>query len=158
MSLSGNDIPQPPSSAKMKRSRIQLSCSQCRHAKLKCDRKEPCSQCIKKGRECTFPTPATRRKPVSLQTRLRHLESLVKDAMAPKPTQDSFYSTGSVVQNVKETAYVGATHWAAILDDVRPPLFTNDTNIPRSRKSRATSRMMSTIQSYHFHSIPTSLQ
>jgi hypothetical protein len=109
-----------------------------------------------------------------MQSRLRHLESLVKDAMnsqapsndnsatgyvqlngmrhdnvaelkpnlghqtqvsgtlqipfaqspmtATKPATSG--SSGQVVQSVKETTYVGATHWAAILEDVslsRPP-------------------------------------
>jgi hypothetical protein len=137
-----------------KRNRIQLSCSQCRHAKLKCDRNDPCSQCTRKGRasQCSFPPPVTRKKPVvSLQNRLKHLESLVKGAMTGQipdasvmfsadfsnglEAQDSSkiqnegygrvpsakttkQSSGQVLQGANETTYVGATHWAAILDDV----------------------------------------
>jgi hypothetical protein len=137
-----------------KRNRIQLSCSQCRHAKLKCDRNDPCSQCTRKGRssQCSFPPPVTRKKPaVSLQNRLKHLESLVKGAMVGQTTESSVMSSanfsngleaqdfsrtqdedygavpsaktpkqssGQVLQGANETTYVGATHWAAILDDV----------------------------------------
>ena len=119
--------------------------------------------------QCTFPAPATRKKPAeSMQSRLRHLESLVKDAMnsqipasngnvpeyarlhgmandvsveskpnlgvqtqATREVQPPFGpmkmatteavdsgSSGQVIQSVKETTYVGATHWAAILEDV----------------------------------------
>jgi hypothetical protein len=147
-----------------KRNRTQLSCTHCRHSKLKCDRNDPCSQCIKKGRAslCTFPAPATRKKPsASMQNRLKHLESLVKGAMtgqnhAGQPTtpSDSSHfdnltlsdghigdesvneslasskyddaatpSSGQVVLGAHASTYVGATHWAAILDDVRSRLY-----------------------------------
>ncbi|KAG0646560.1 Fusarisetin A cluster transcription factor fsa6 [Hyphodiscus hymeniophilus] len=144
-----------------KRNRIQLSCTHCRHAKLKCDREKPCSQCVKKGRAsiCTFPAPAARKRPaVSMQNRLKHLESLVKGVMTsqgPESRSDSASSSqttaspavdlhgqrplgmseafdepfaplhndrqsnssGQVVSGPNEKTYVGATHWAAILDD-----------------------------------------
>lgn len=159
--------PLPP-----KRNRTQFSCTHCRHAKLKCDRKSPCSLCVKRGRaeQCTFLPAANRKKPaVSMQSRLRHLEGLLKDVMTSQvPTNHSvsnytqlsstgnghateieafsegqaqvpsqtlnsipqpattimnvkatpITSSGQVVQGEKETTYVGATHWAAILDDV----------------------------------------
>ncbi|KUJ06682.1 uncharacterized protein LY89DRAFT_702815 [Mollisia scopiformis] len=137
--------------ATQKRNRAQLSCTNCRHAKLKCDRKEPCSQCVKKGREsqCIFPRPAPRRKPaVSMQNRLKHLESLVKGAMSGQSPMESRShgdesspsinfqmdeqsrnasttgfgapeaSSGKVLVDENETTYVGATHWAAILEDI----------------------------------------
>lgn len=156
-----------------RRNRTQLSCTHCRHAKLKCDRNSPCAPCIKRGRaaQCTFPPPALRKKPAeSMQSRLRHLENLVKDAMnsqasanrddgmpeygqrhgttndtdvAPEmelearpqtlglvqnpsshtPSNVSRIidsgSSGQVIHGDKKTTYVGATHWAAILEDVR---------------------------------------
>lgn len=163
----GNEALAPGSSRQpqTKRNRIQLSCTHCRHAKLKCDREKPCSQCIKKGRAslCSFPAPAIRKKPaVSMQNRLKHLESLVKGVMTgPAPnggssdvvrisqTNDSpavapqyrtlaeaveaidgvfsplykndgqTISSGQVVLGPNESKYVGATHWAAIINDVR---------------------------------------
>ena len=145
---------QPP----QKRNRAQLSCTSCRTAKLKCDRKKPCSQCTKKGNAslCTFPSRVPRRKPAaSMQNRLKHLESLVKDVMtgqSPSAQHDndsepkrkgvstlattngraipgenvaevhdagpSLASTGQVLLGSGESTYVGATHWAAILEDV----------------------------------------
>jgi len=145
-------------SAVQKRNRTQLSCTSCRHGKLKCDRQQPCSQCVRKGRasQCTF--PMTPRKPVvSLQNRLKHLESLVKDAMtAQNPAAQGALSNSNDTPNGNGSAsssslhipsslhgqdqangqqipasgqvlfsrgqtYVGATHWAAILEDVRTP-------------------------------------
>lgn len=146
------------SGASHKRNRTQLSCTNCRHGKLKCDRKEPCSQCTKKGKAalCTFPTPVRRKPPASMQNRLRHLESLVKGVMtgqspsAEYPMDDmsirtkgvDVFSTatangeprehlqahgngdapapvsGQILLRPNESTYVGATHWAAILEDV----------------------------------------
>ncbi len=139
-----------------KRNRIQLSCTRCRHGKLKCDRQRPCSQCVRKGKasQCVF--PMTTRKPVvSLQNRLKHLENLVKDAMTVQnpaaqdalsdtvdsPNQSGSASDGGIhspsnlydqdqlsgqqtsasdqVLLSEGQMYVGATHWAAILEDVR---------------------------------------
>lgn len=96
-----------------------------------------------------FPQPAQRRKPaVSMQNRLRHLESLVKGAMEGKSlaagngNNGDFsleanivmgdqgtglnsstsvvpeVSFGKVLTDDNETRYVGATHWAAILEDI----------------------------------------
>lgn len=127
-----------------KRTRIQLSCTHCRHAKLKCDRERPCSQCVKRGRSslCTFLPPTARKRPVvSLQNRLKHLESLVKGAMASQPPDEPIdpgskfpsplpdqaqqlqnqgvsNTSGRVVLGLNNATYVGATHWAAMLDDV----------------------------------------
>lgn len=130
-----------------KRNRIQLSCTHCRHAKLKCDRERPCAQCIKRGRSslCAFLPPVARKKPaISMQNRLKHLESLVKGAMASQPSDepidpggkshsplsgpalqlhkrvemDTSDASGRVILGPNEATYIGATHWAAMLDDV----------------------------------------
>ena len=164
----------PPGHLPPKRNRTQLSCTHCRHAKLKCDRKLPCSPCVKKGRsgQCAFLPPATRKKPAeSMQSRLRHLENLVKDVMNSQAPVNNIQSSdfvplndmgngsaanfkpdlggqaqvagqmrshnteppmtttnpvtseslGQLIQSTRETTYVGATHWAAILEDVSSP-------------------------------------
>lgn len=140
-----------------KRNRPHLSCTNCRHAKLKCDRQQPCSQCAKRGKElqCTVPMQMPRRKPAtSLQNRLKHLESLVKEVMTgqspaatipllPDSLEQSVHSnngqstespesqgvsgeegrlptSGQIISRAGEKqTYIGATHWAAILEDVR---------------------------------------
>lgn len=121
----------------IKRNRVQLSCTPCRHAKLKCDREKPCSQCVKRGRSslCTFPSPVARKRPaLSMQNRLKHLESLVKGAMAGQPSngpQRSHPGSATILDKHIEkdnsgrlvgpngATYIGATHWAAMLEDVR---------------------------------------
>lgn len=164
----GNAALESSTQVQQKRNRIQLSCAHCRHAKLKCDRENPCSQCIKKGRAslCIYPAPTKRKKPAaSMQNRLKHLESLVKGVMTSQspsqvndispqaigplpatkiaqhpnpaesatnfePLSDSAHqnsglstSSGQVVVGPNESTYVGATHWAAILNDVNVQLF-----------------------------------
>ena len=60
------------------------SCTTCRRRKVKCDKRHPCSNCLKGGIECIFPGPgrAPRRnkKPpdTELMERLRRLEGVVK--------------------------------------------------------------------------------
>ncbi|ESZ92063.1 hypothetical protein SBOR_7563 [Sclerotinia borealis F-4128] len=153
----------------VKRNRVQLSCTPCRHVKLKCDRAQPCSQCQKKDRvgSCIYLTPQPRKRAaMSMQKRLKHLESLVKDVMNSQPAsvphtpprddqepsrlaaiaaalgisseaprsntadnsssefnnsstvQHTEATSGQVVFGGKGTQYVGATHWAAILNDI----------------------------------------
>lgn len=160
------------------RNRSQLSCTSCRTSKLKCDRKSPCSQCMKKGKalQCIFPTPLARRKPaVSMQNRLKHLESLVKNAMvAQSPVMQSSEShrkslsesvshsrthvsstdssdpkgfelldsnAGQVVQGSNE--YVGATHWAAIFENVGD---SSSSNLVSSRSANV--EKIEEMQSY----------
>ncbi|RDW81913.1 hypothetical protein BP6252_03025 [Coleophoma cylindrospora] len=149
--------------AQHKRARSQLSCTNCRAAKLKCDRQMPCFNCKKKDRvsSCSIPAPVPRKKaPLSMRNRLKHLESLVKDAIEgqapagfrtppndyqssnsdPSAETGQTISTNSSEEAVSSlpsreelsnipgqvlldtqrasSAYVGSTHWAAILDDI----------------------------------------
>ncbi|KAK5656323.1 hypothetical protein OQA88_4703 [Cercophora sp. LCS_1] len=132
--------PQP----KVKRTRILLSCAPCRISKLKCDRQQPCRQCVKKGRvdSCVYaPKPE---KPVaqprSMTARLKRLEAMVRGMMdagegdgegvaatlrerqqrqpnANDSNNKREQASGQVVFG-RATTYVGATHFLAMLDDV----------------------------------------
>jgi hypothetical protein len=115
-----------------KRNRVLLSCAPCRNSKLKCDRKEPCSQCEKKTRidQCVYaPKPVKKKPPAKNMTaRLKRLEGLVREMMeteqAPKPQDKGSENSavpslqGQVVKGEHGTTYVGATHCMAMLDDV----------------------------------------
>jgi hypothetical protein len=128
--------------ARQKRSRVLLSCGPCRHSKLKCDREQPCSQCVKKDRVdlCTYaPKPERRRPAKGVTARLRRLEGMVREMMdndnnttrsGPEPSHSQFASKdgeppaisptvrGNVVQGQNTTTYIGATHCMAMLEDV----------------------------------------
>jgi hypothetical protein len=114
-------------------------CTQCQKAKLKCDRQQPCSSCIKKGAGdlCSYEkssvlTAVSSSKNGS-EDRLSRLESMVKELIrseAPgKLAGDNFAvandsheaneeDASSQERDVESRTYVGSTHWSAILDDI----------------------------------------
>ncbi|KAH8593273.1 fungal-specific transcription factor domain-containing protein [Bisporella sp. PMI_857] len=74
-----------------KRNRVPLSCGPCRHRKLKCNRSNPCENCIRRGdaSSCSYAAPGTRKKnqsqgattPDDMQNRIDRLEGLVLSLM-----------------------------------------------------------------------------
>ncbi|OAA74006.1 Transcription factor [Cordyceps fumosorosea ARSEF 2679] len=44
---------------------IRTSCERCRRRKIKCDRKRPCSRCVKAGKECILQGTGEKQRPVS---------------------------------------------------------------------------------------------
>ncbi|KAL2848077.1 fungal-specific transcription factor domain-containing protein [Aspergillus pseudoustus] len=79
------------------------SCVTCRRRKVRCNKRSPCSNCVRAGIECIFPSPGraprkTKRPPpenAELLSRLRQLESIVEAAIThpnplatPSPPQD----------------------------------------------------------------------
>lgn len=139
---------------RQKRSRVLLSCAPCRHSKLKCDRGQPCSQCLKKDRLdlCTYaPKPEKRRPAKGVAARLRRLEGMVREMMdgegnvdhlatqlqnelpeglGARRDPDSTLPTavdGNLVAGQHTTTYVGATHCMAMLEDVSHSWSMNQT-------------------------------
>ncbi|OQE07045.1 hypothetical protein PENVUL_c015G08785 [Penicillium vulpinum] len=75
-----------------KRNRVPLSCGPCRHRKLKCNRSNPCENCVKRGdaASCNYAQTNSRRKnpsqqssntPDDMQNRIDRLEGLVLSLM-----------------------------------------------------------------------------
>ncbi|KAK4464817.1 fungal-specific transcription factor domain-containing protein [Cladorrhinum samala] len=84
----------PPSSRSLppghKRTRVLLSCEPCRVSKQKCDREQPCANCIKKSREglCKYaPRPEKVRPERSMAARLKRLEGMVREMMHTQQEQ-----------------------------------------------------------------------
>ncbi|KIW97071.1 uncharacterized protein Z519_02463 [Cladophialophora bantiana CBS 173.52] len=125
-----------------KRPRESHVCTQCKRAKLKCDRSQPCGSCVKRGDAaiCNYLRVSSNamrggdihgnRHSVA-EDRLLHLESLVKllmenqaSAQAGKDAALTNLATplvGPSEAQHEETnlaSYVGWTHWSAILDDI----------------------------------------
>lgn len=79
------------------------SCITCRRRKVRCDKREPCSNCVKANSECVFPPPGRApRKPrrphdAELLKRLRRLESVV-DSLGTQVDED-----GNVHPSVEES-------------------------------------------------------
>jgi hypothetical protein len=67
----------------------QLSCVACRRRKVKCNRRDPCSNCVKTGIACVFPASARKfqraSKPPKIDVidRLKRLEDMVKNIQHP---------------------------------------------------------------------------
>lgn len=61
-----------------------FSCVACRQRKVRCDRRTPCSHCVKAGRECNFVAPVrgrrkrTRPPREGLHARLRRYEEMLR--------------------------------------------------------------------------------
>ncbi|OJJ88757.1 Zn(II)2Cys6 transcription factor [Aspergillus glaucus CBS 516.65] len=76
-----------------KRNRVPLSCGPCRQRKLKCNRSNPCENCVKRGdaSSCSYAQPNVRKKstpqqpalatPDDMQNRIDRLEGLVLSLM-----------------------------------------------------------------------------
>lgn len=79
----------PP--AIQRRARQILSCSACRTGKLKCNREQPCDQCIKRSKDNTcryLPPPQKKRKIRNARDRVAHLEGLVAQLIAQNTADD----------------------------------------------------------------------
>ena len=116
-----------------KRPRESLVCNQCKRAKLRCDRRHPCSSCTRRNEAalCSYQrTSPGSSHSATAEERLAHLESLVKDLMQDPnlgrsennntPVEGhSVGDPGVADQRMDEGRYVGSTHWSAILDDIQ---------------------------------------
>ncbi|OLN82085.1 putative transcriptional regulatory protein C1F7.11c 3 [Colletotrichum chlorophyti] len=128
-----------PGPAAPKRPRVLLSCGPCRASKLKCDRSEPCGQCLKKSRPeaCVYAPKPDKKKPAKgMAARLKRLEGMVRTMMdegvgqepsapaaaaaAAAATKDDDVAQpgGQFVRGDRGATYVGATHFMAILEDI----------------------------------------
>ncbi|CAM1506607.1 Fc.00g062480.m01.CDS01 [Cosmosporella sp. VM-42] len=63
---------------------IRISCERCRRRKIKCDRKRPCSRCVKAGTECILNGSGEKQRPISkayvqaLEGQVASLELLIR--------------------------------------------------------------------------------
>jgi len=75
-----------------KRARQQLSCTACRHGKLRCNRQQPCDQCLKRSKasSCQYlAPPEKKRKARNTKDRIAHLEGLVVQLMSQNTSGNS---------------------------------------------------------------------
>jgi hypothetical protein len=67
------------------------SCVTCRRRKVRCNKRTPCSNCVKAGIECVFPPPgraprkSKRPQDAELLSRLRRLEGVIEHLSGKKP-------------------------------------------------------------------------
>jgi hypothetical protein len=128
------------------------NCTSCRRRKVRCDRQYPCSHCQKSGTDCVFPASgrlptrkrdlnaeqSSKQRQIELLTRLRRLESVVKDFeahhgehTASRPTAGGVNTArsdppsdssclGKMVPHRDQNLYVSSGFWASMMDEVRP--------------------------------------
>ncbi len=88
------------------------SCLTCRQRKVRCDRRNPCSNCVKAARQCSFLAPVrgkrkrTKAPKEGLHAKLRRYEELLKSygAKIESPEYDSDSHSESDSQPDSETA------------------------------------------------------
>ena len=77
-----------------RRNRMITSCLECRRRKLKCNKSQPCSNCLKFGRDCIFLAPAldqaTQLKLTEIKEKVGSLERLLERDVAKQPNHSSF--------------------------------------------------------------------
>jgi hypothetical protein len=91
--------------------RATLSCNSCRQRKLKCDRDEPCSNCVARNVSCQYaPWPrgrvaAQRRdnRQTDLNDRVRHLETLLGSIVSQLPSQQGSSSGSPSIKSPAST-------------------------------------------------------
>ena len=119
-----------------------LACSQCKKAKLRCDRGQPCGSCIRRDdtASCSYQQQmlvAGGRNTIA-EDKLQHLETLVTQLIQNQKSDASGNSnslrklellsgipdkgrspaeTSAETSPARET-YVGSTHWSSILEDI----------------------------------------
>ncbi|OIW29323.1 hypothetical protein CONLIGDRAFT_653950 [Coniochaeta ligniaria NRRL 30616] len=135
-------------SPRIRRTRERLACAECRRRKLRCDRNSPCSSCVRRGDSpsCSYAVAAgglehERDHRVQAEDRLAHLEQLVQHLAAQNVphsagnadatglssasttsagTLDGGHSIGTHMNGeLGDPAYIGASHWSAMLDDIQ---------------------------------------
>jgi hypothetical protein len=127
-------------------------CVACQRRKVKCDRKDPCTRCLKSGQECTQPEAhrAPRRprrtEDATVLDRVRQLEKsllqmrniVAKSKQAqdqtPKDIGDLQHggeetkiledSVGRLIVDDEKTRYISGSSWANLADEVPTILYT----------------------------------
>jgi hypothetical protein len=129
----------PKTSVVLKRNRNALSCMSCQYRKLKCDRGQPCSACVRKhvAATCSYgklsqnfrdeqklSPEQMRKKIMQLENRISELEQAggqshsdsQDGSKSPSPSYADFLACeGNLEHHGKGTSYYGSTHWSALL-------------------------------------------
>lgn len=130
---------------RVKRNRQPVSCVACQKRKSRCDRKQPCSACVKRGDAaiCRMgPAASAATGKVEVQARLSQLEDMVRGLAEgsrsrfeddrAKETERAM-GNGQAVFGEVEGSYHGSTSWAALVDsihDIRHALEEDADDIP----------------------------
>jgi hypothetical protein len=116
-----------PSSSPQDETSLKIwSCVICRRRKIRCDRKDPCSNCVKNKIDCHFPVtgriprrnrgPSTSKTPAQKQSellsRLRRLESVVTELAAQVEDENGASIGASHQKQITVDASATGSSWA----------------------------------------------
>ena len=118
-------------------------CTSCRTNKLRCDRKQPCGNCVRRdqGAVCYYELVQGSRNDINrnlvAEDRLLHLEAMVKQLIESQTCVQPTANVASAFMTPPEISpglmtnpeqpkavqtnheeYAGSTHWSSILDDI----------------------------------------
>ncbi|KAL2856688.1 hypothetical protein BJY01DRAFT_171932 [Aspergillus pseudoustus] len=110
-----------------RRPRECKTCHQCRASKVRCDRNVPCSNCVKRGFNCTYGrpppgAPVASKPPTAPQNFITSAVPTTLGSTAQFPasssyatdSQDAFYATDSGLDDTPETVSISHTEWEEI--------------------------------------------
>ncbi|KAJ6103396.1 hypothetical protein N7486_005823 [Penicillium sp. IBT 16267x] len=113
-----------------KRNRVPLSCAPCRHRKLKCNRSNPCENCVKRGdaHSCSYAQVSTRKKnlqqqttptsPDDMQNRIDRLEGLVLSLMTNGAHSAGPAAAMATISGDSSGGSTGLSHELDLDDDI----------------------------------------
>ncbi len=126
------------------RPRESLVCNTCRRSKLRCDRGQPCSSCLKRDEACSYQRSTVSYNHEVAEGRLSHLEATVKQLIQQNQAQASSQTVSNTEprdpaiplellphdlslpvnqqprnERGEKDRYFGSTHWSAMLDDIQ---------------------------------------
>lgn len=90
----------------------QLSCTSCRHRKVKCDKAKPCSACRRSNVECIFPNRpfkprgrqgGSKARNAEIAQRLQRLEGLV-GKLGGENAAGALLHSGSIIPSIESTS------------------------------------------------------
>jgi hypothetical protein len=124
---------------------LKHPCVTCQRRKVKCDRLDPCTRCLRTGQECTQPDAqraprrrARRTEDANVMDRLRQLENSLEQmrGLVAKSKQKSenggavdsdtdqakslVDSLGRVIIDDEKTHYIAGSSWTNLADQVAP--------------------------------------
>lgn len=100
-----------------RRRRPALSCLECRRRKIRCDRNEPCTNCVSTQTQCNFEFNSNEPVPIRQQSQLGAIPS-------PSPSVTTATTVPSKQNNVPNTI---------LHNDIRQPIRPQDTELPDLR-------------------------
>ena len=128
--LSWQSVPPPPAA-----NRCLPACQSCQRRRSKCDRSDPCSQCVKYGTECV----ASTRKPRSRGYKRKSKDEALQNRIAKLESVLATLSSKECISNQRKTSpalkYIGASFWMSLVIEIQELRDVLDQDLPHEEHS-----------------------